>query len=111
LLCNFNPEKYRKLDAFEEPPFMMSDYELSILKLGCEQVLDGRGIFENYPFVDLHISGFYNLMRLFHFEKVDRNSFMTTLENFGKGFLDEIIFKHYIDSSEIKAYNFVKINS
>ena len=58
--------------------------ELEILKLGCEQVIEGKGLFSRNPFVNIDVAGFSSLMRLFHFEAVSRSAWHFTSESLNR---------------------------
>lgn len=101
------PEKYRKQDFFKQPPIDLDSEELEVLTSGCKQILQGIGFSESEPFTNLDVSGFYNLMRLFHFQYTDRTTKHSFVLNNKKGILDCISFKHYVDDNRTCVlYNF-----
>lgn len=100
------PEKYRIDDYFNQPPTESTNNELALLKLGCEQVLEGKGLFKNNPFVNLDVAGFNSLMRLFHFETESRKTKHKIEIEEKKGALDCITFIHLVDNRKTTLYNF-----
>ena len=98
-------DKYRKLDAFNQPDELLTDEEIEVVRRGCLQILEGKGFTADQPFENLGVSGFYALMRLFHFEKIDRMARPTTINGL-RGIVDQITFKHVIDDFEVKYFNF-----
>jgi hypothetical protein len=98
-------DKYRKIDFFNQPDISLSDEEIEIIHLGCQQVKQGKGLTAVQPFENLDVSGFHALMRLFHFKPISRVSKIVTV-NQSRGVLDQITFKHLMDDSEVAYFNF-----
>ena len=74
-------EAYAITDAFKLPDSSFNGEDLELLKLGCNQLLEGRGFSSKNPFKNLGIRGCHKLFELFHFKfvnqtatKVDRKS-------------------------------------
>jgi hypothetical protein len=109
LFLKFGKEKYRKLDFFNEPNELLSDEQIELVIQGCKQVLDGRGFISEKPFENLGVTGFYALMRLFHFEPISRKSKIIQLMD-TNDVLDEITFKHIIEDSEVTYFNYCSYN-
>lgn len=109
LFLKFGKEKYRKLDFFNEPNELLSDEQIELVIQGCKQVLDGRGFISEKPFENLGVTGFYALMRLFHFEPISRKSKIIQLKD-SNGVLDEITFKHIIEATEVTYFNYCSYN-
>jgi hypothetical protein len=106
LYLKLGPEKYRKNDAFKQPPLDFDDQDLEILANGCRQILEGIGLTKEKPFTELDVMGFNALFRLFHFENVQRQCKHGFIINDTKGALDSITFQHVIDGSQVVYYNF-----
>lgn len=60
-------EQYREEDGLRQPPSNLPSSELQMLRRGCEQIVQWRGISPDLPLEDIGVAGFYALMRLFHF--------------------------------------------
>lgn len=106
LFLKIGPEKYRINDYFKQPSIENSDEELALLTLGCSQVIDGKGLFSNNPFMNLGVAGFSLLMRLFHFKPESRKT-QHNIEFEGKrGALDCITFIHLVDNRKATLFNF-----
>ena len=100
------PEKYRKDDAFKQPPSDFDDEDLEIIANGCRQVLEGIGMTKEKPFTGLDVMGFSALFRLFHFKNVARQCEHGFIFNDKRGALDCITFEHVMDGSHVVYYNF-----
>ncbi|RAR73828.1 hypothetical protein [Flavobacterium aciduliphilum] len=100
------PEKYRKQDAFSQPPLDFDDEDLEILAHGCRQVLQGVGLTKENPFSELDVLGFSALFRLFHFQKFDRKTEHNVVFKNKKGAIDIITFEHAVDGGQVVYYNF-----
>jgi hypothetical protein len=100
------PVIYRKTDFFREPPEDMTKEELEVLQSACRQILEGKGFSSAKPFTGLGVSGFYDAMRLFHFDSKSRNTNFNFHNDDDKGALDCITFQHRIDDREATLYNF-----
>lgn len=100
------PEKYRKNDAFSQPPSDFDDEDLEVLANGCRQVLQGIGLTKENPFSGLDVMGFSALFRMFHFEKSSRKTYYNYTHNSKRGVLDEITLTHVIDNTQVVYYNF-----
>jgi hypothetical protein len=104
------PVLYRKDDFFHQPPVTLSEIQLEILANGCHQVLEGRGLTAESPFIDLNVEGFYNLFRLFHYDSLSRKTKHTFSLGDQRGILDAITFSHAVDGNEVTYFNFIKHN-
>ena len=106
---NYNqtgPALYRKEDYFKQPQ-TTDPKELAIIQQGIEQVLVCKGLVESNPFTNLEVGGFSQLMALFHYEAIHRKTTYRFFLNAQKGILDAITFRHVMDKSELRLYNFV----
>jgi hypothetical protein len=99
-------EKYRKGDFFQQPPANFTEEDIALLKDGCEQILNAKGLTEENPFQNLDVSGFNALMRMFHFEPFQRSTKYQSVIEGKKGCLDKITFKHVMDETEVTYFNF-----
>lgn len=97
------PELYKKNDAFNLPDNSFSDIDIENIKIGCKQILIGKGFRKENPLEGIGIRGFYRLFELFHFEMSNQKSYK--IEN-GKR-LNKITFEHNEDKSKIVCYNIV----
>ena len=100
----YGPEKYRLDDAFGLPLEESTNEELTFIKNGCEQIMDGRGFLLERPFNNIGVSGFYSLFNTFHFKSVKRK---TKRLGIGK-MIDEITFEHVMDGSQVTYFNFIE---
>jgi hypothetical protein len=107
LYLKIGAEKYRANDFFSQPD-ERSPEMLSFIKKGCEQIIQVKGLSREMAFTDLGVAGFYSLMRLFHFEKVKRETDHEYQLNGQKGVMDKITFEHVMDKSWVTYYNFCK---
>jgi hypothetical protein len=98
-------EKYRKMDFFSQPDESFKEEEIEIIRQGCHQILEGKGVTAENPLENIGVSGFYDLMQLFHFEPVQRKSKPISI-NGSKGILDQITFEHLIEESKVTYFNF-----
>lgn len=98
-------EKYRKMDFFKQPNDSLTEEEIEILKVGCEQLLNGKGLTAENPLENLDVSGFNSLMRLFHFNPIQRKSKSANI-NQTRGIIDQITFEHLIEDSQVTYYNY-----
>jgi hypothetical protein len=108
--CNYlklGPEKYRKDDFFGQPTSTNKE-ELQLIENGCKQVLECKGLNEATPFSEIGITGFYQLMGLFHYESIKKKSRYGFIWNQERGILDAITFQHAVDKNELTLYNFVR---
>ena len=106
LFLKIGAEKYRKNDAFNQPPLDFDEEDLQILANGCQQVLQGIGMTEQKPFTDLNVLGFYALFRLFHLDYIGRETKHNYVFNGKTGALDCITFEHIMDGTQVVYYNF-----
>ena len=106
LFLEIGPEKYRKEDAFHQPPIDFDSNDIEILKNGCKQILDGAGLIPEKAFTNLDVLGFSALFRMFHFSSISRKTKYSFLLNGKKGVLDQITFEHVVDGTRVTYYNF-----
>ena len=97
-------EAYASSDAFKLPDSSFNSEDLELLKLGCNQILEGRGFSSKNPFKNLGIRGCHKLFELFHFEFVNQ-----TVTKVDGGMLDKMTFKHVMDKKQISYYNLVSL--
>ena len=95
-------EAYASSDAFKLPDSSFNGEDLELLKLGCNQLLEGRGFSSKNPFTNLGIRGCHKLFELFHFKFVNQ-----TATKVDDGMLDKMTFKHVMDKKHISYYNLV----
>ena len=106
LYLKIGPEKYRKNDAFQQPPLDYDEEDFQILATGCNLIIKGIGMTEQKPFTNLDVLGFYGLFSLFHFDDVNRKTKHNFIYEGRIGALDCITFEHIIDGSQVVYYNF-----
>lgn len=100
-------EIYRSSDAFKMPRLEWELGEpdiLELLKSGCEQLLENKGLSIDDPIDGLTVSAFYKLLAMFHFKPKARNS-----KRIGQGvFVDEITFEHEVTGDKTTIFNLVR---
>jgi hypothetical protein len=96
------PESYASSDAFNLPDSSFSSEDIELLKLGCKQILKGKGFSSKNPFRNLGIRGCHKLFELFHFKFTNQQ--VTKVPD---GMLDNMTFKHVVDNKEITYYNLI----
>lgn len=96
------PESYASSDAFNLPDISFSSEDIELLKLGCKQILEGKGFSSKNPFRNLGIRGCHKLFELFHFKFTNQQ--VTKVPD---GMLDNMTFKHVVDNKGITYYNLV----
>lgn len=96
---------YRTSDFFHEPKTTDPE-ELEVIANGCRQLCTGRGLRENAPFTELGVTGFYQLMRLLHFQPTSRKTQRGIYVDDVRGTLDCISFRHAMDGRTATLYNF-----
>lgn len=111
LYTKLGPEKYRKDDAFNQPPVDFDHEDLEVLANGCRQLLEGVGLTIEKPFTEIDVMGFSALFRLFHFKNIQRKCKHGFIFNGKTGALDCITFQHVIDGSKVVYYNFCEYPS
>ncbi len=104
LYLKMKPEIYSKKDALGRPDPDLSEEELNLLRIGCCQIIEGKGKTPDNPLVDIGIHGFYLLIDLFHF-KLSMQSIVDSGEN---GILDRMECIHFVNGEELVLYNLVK---
>ena len=107
LLLKQGPVRYRKNDYFKMPQDSWDSQTIEGVMYGCKQILEGRGLVESNPFVDLGIGVFYRLFEVFHYESINRKSKRIKLNGISH-FLDIIEFDHCFDESTVTYCNLVK---
>jgi len=106
LYLKFGTEKYRKMDFFHEPSARADAEDLEAIRLGCEQIMQGRGFTAEKPFLNIGVSGFYRLMELFHFDYESRETKYAFHVGEQRGALDIITFTHRMDDRKATMFNF-----
>ena len=76
-----------------------------LLKIGCNQLINGIGLSMENPLKELGVRGCHKLFNLFHFEMVSQKAF----KNKDGNFVDMMTFRHVADQKEITYYNLVVI--
>lgn len=100
------PEKYRRDDFFHLPPEDLPRDRLETIAHGCQQILQWRGLTHETALEGIEIQGFYDLLRLFHFDLKQQSALVDKDPN---TILDMMEMKHVITSEEITLYNRVKV--
>jgi hypothetical protein len=106
LYLKMGTEVYRKQDFFNQPDLNLTIEELGIIENGCKQILAGKGILKEDPFIGLGIRGFRILFNLFHYNPTGHKAKSLTIDG-KKGMLDEMNLEHMMKMEEIKYYNWV----
>lgn len=98
---------YTEDDAFKQPGIPLSPAIIQMLTSGCEQIRDKKGLTRENPFEGLGISGFYQLMRMFHFVSRQQEAQISLNEPF---IIDKITFEHQVggELQRIVLFNKVK---
>jgi hypothetical protein len=104
LFLKMKPEIYRKNDALGRPEPDLTEEELNLIKLGCRQIIEGKGKTPDNPLVDIGIHGFYLLIDLFHFELSMQMMVKMNVE----GVLDRMECEHIVTGEELVLFNLVK---
>jgi hypothetical protein len=107
LYLKIGSAKYRKQDFFNQPDISLNKDELLLIEVGCTQILEGKGIVKEDPFIGLGISGFRILFNLFHFDTISHKSKSVNIQG-EKGILDEMHLEHSMHKQEITYYNWVR---
>lgn len=106
IYLSIGPENYRKEDFFNQPPASLPNADMEAIRIGCEQILEGRGFNHKNPLVGLGVSGFYRLMELFHFQFKKRKTQYSFTNNGSKGALDIMTFHHRMDDRKVTLFHF-----
>lgn len=100
------PEEYRKHDPFQQPPTDLDAEELEVIKLGCQQILNGKGLTAENPLMGIHIRGFKLLFDLFHFDF--KSQYLLSNHSFDEdSMLDQMNMIHPDDGSTVTYFNLV----
>lgn len=99
------PDVYRENDFFNQP-ITTDKEEQELLYAGCQQVLLGKGLINENPFIGIDVHGFSLLLSLFHFESINRKTFYRFVLNGEKGILDYITFQHAISGNQVSLFNY-----
>lgn len=101
--------QFRELDFFGQPA--TEDPEMiTLIELGCNQILNGNGFSFETPLMDIGVNGFYDLMEMFHFECESRKSKYGITFQEKKGVVDCITFIHVVDARKATLYNFCELS-
>ena len=100
------PDVYRRNDFFGEPPAPLDPEDAALLVHGCRQLLEGRGLSAASPLTHLGVFACTDLFRLFHYDRIDRDSTYDVTLDGRKGVLDRITFRHRIHGTEVTYCNF-----
>ena len=98
------PKTYSEKDALNLPDDTFNDDDINLLKIGCNQLLEGIGFSTENPLKNIGVRGCHKLFKLFHFEMVDQMVF----KNEGNA-IDKMVFRHIVDKKEITIYNLVEM--
>ena len=98
---------YFKNDYYGSKFLSWDSDQVELVRQGCEQIIEGKGLTAENPFTGLGVFGFGNLFYMLHFENVGRKTFRLK-ENGKITFLDRIDFRHVINENIVQYYNLVK---
>lgn len=98
------PDLYRKNDFYGMPLTNWSKDELEGIKIGCEQILLGKGLTEENPFTDLGVNIFYKFFQVFHFHNVGRQTKRVKVDR-KNHFIDKIDLEHVVDGTCVTYFN------
>ena len=98
------PDAYRQIEAFGMPPASWTALELDAVRLGCEQIVQWRGLSLEAPLEGIGINGFYALAEFFQLERV----WQAALIGGSDEILDAMQMKHAIDGRALTLLNLVK---
>jgi len=98
------PSEYRETDALHLPPAHWPELTLEAVTHGCEQLVQWCGLSSDRPLEGIGVSGFYALLRVFHFEVASHQA----TESEPGMILDVMHMRHGIESTEITLYNRVR---
>jgi len=93
--------QYRKDDAFNQPDERLSNKNVELLKTGCLQVLEYKGLTEETAFEGIGIEGVYKLMALFHYKVVSQSIDQNEIDFF----IDEMNMEHVVTGQKMKLFN------
>ena len=97
------PQTYKNIDAFNLTDNSFSNIDIENIKIGCKQILIGKGFRKEFPLEGIGVRAFYKLFELFHFEMTNQISYK--MDSFKR--LNKITFEHNMDKSKIVCYNIV----
>ena len=104
LYLSLGPVRHRNINFYQLPPKDLTQDRLDIIKNGCEQILNWRGISPDFPLEDIGIECFYDIFQMFRFKIVKQSAFNVE-DDF---FLDEMHLEHVLNSRSVTIYNKVK---
>jgi hypothetical protein len=99
-----------QLEILMSPGNMSVESEIEAIESGCEQILSGCGFTPELPITGLGVASFYNLLRLFGFESVTRNTRYINVNN-QRGAMDSILFRNQLEGRQITMYNFCRFDN
>lgn len=105
MVLKVGAEEYAENDFFDHP-YIRNAKDVSAIEDGCRQICAGKGLTKELPLSGIGVSGFASLMRLLHFDKVERSTSYGSLYNDSNGALDKITFQHVVDRGQCTYYNF-----
>ncbi len=97
------PDEHRKFDALDQPPESWPDTVLDLVRLGCRQLLEWRGLMPDWPFDGVGIGGFYSLLRLFHFGPSLQSALIT--EEDPDFICDRMEMRHFVTGEVVILFN------
>lgn len=109
LFLKIDANEYRMRDFYNQPPIEFDEDDLKILANGCNQILQGYGVFPDKPLTNLDVTGFSALFEMFHFNSISRKSNHSFIFNNEEGILDSITFEHIVEGGKVTYYNFIAI--
>ena len=92
------------MEAFGMPPASWTALELDTIRVGCEQIVQWRGLSPEAPLEGMGIGGFYLLAEFFHFTLVGQ---ALLLDGGLGGMLDAMFMKHDVDGRALTFFNLV----
>jgi hypothetical protein len=93
-------EEYRADDPYEMPRSDWSPARLQTLRLGCEEVFAWKGTTVDTALRGLGITGFYDLVHLFHFEVTGQ-----ALMDVNGVTVDRMEIEHVVTGERLTLYN------
>jgi hypothetical protein len=93
---------YRRTDAFRQPPEDTPAEDLALLRIGFQQLVDGRGFLRAAPLEHLGVHGLHLLMQVAHFTPLRQRA-----AEQGEYFLDAVVFRHRDCGRVVTVFNLV----
>ncbi len=103
-LLKVGVEIYRNSDALGEPDVEYSSARIEIIAEGARQLTVGQGFEETSPLSNIGVEGFYDLVRIFHFEVCGQ---VTLPCEYPDKILDKMTCCHIVTEVEVTLFNLV----